>query len=85
MVIAIYLLCAATALCCAWLVLRHYRRTRSRLLLWCGLCFSGMFVSNLLVIMDRVILLDTDLSTVRHAVGLIVLLPLLYGLVWEDD
>lgn len=82
---AIYLLCAATALACALLVLRSYRVTRHRLLFWCGLCFGGMFLSNLLLIIDRLIVPQTDLLTVRLVSGLVALLPLLYGLVWEDE
>ncbi|XLZ71442.1 DUF5985 family protein [Massilia sp. SR12] len=81
----IYMMCAATALACAILVLRSYRATRHRLLLWCGLCFTGMFLSNLLLIIDRLVVPETDLSTIRLTAGLIALLPLLYGLVWEDD
>jgi hypothetical protein len=81
----IYLVCAATALACAILVLRSYRLTRHRLLFWCGLCFGGMFLSNVLLIIDRLVIPDTDLSTVRLVAGLLALLPLLYGLVWEDD
>jgi hypothetical protein len=81
----IYLLCAATALACAILVWRSYRLTRHRLLFWCGLCFAGMFLSNLLLIIDRLVVPEADLSTVRLASGLVALLPLLYGLVWEDE
>lgn len=81
----IYLMCAATALACAVLVLRSYRSTRFRLLFWCGLCFAGMFLANVLLIVDRLVVPETDLSTVRLSAGLLALLPLLYGLVWEDD
>ncbi|NRR32667.1 hypothetical protein HSX11_21085 [Oxalobacteraceae bacterium] len=81
----IYLLCAATALACACLLLRSYRTTRHRLLLWSGLCFAGMFVNNLLLVLDRVILPEQDLSTWRLGAALLALMPLLYGLVWEDD
>lgn len=81
----IYLVCAAIALACAVLVLRSYRSTRMRLLFWCGLCFAGMFLSNVLLLIDRLIVPDTDLSTVRLLAGLVALLPLLYGLVWEDE
>jgi hypothetical protein len=81
----IYLMCAATALACAILVLRSYRASRHRLLFWCGLCFGGMFLCNVLLIVDRLVLPDTDLSTLRLAAGLAALLPLLYGLVWEDE
>lgn len=81
----IYLLCAATALACAWLLLRSYRRTRHRLLLWSGLCFTGMFISNILLVLDRVILPERDLSAWRLGSALLSLMPLLYGLIWEDD
>ncbi len=80
----IYLMCAATALACAVLMVRSYRASRHRLLFWCGLCFVGMFLSNVLLVVDRILLPDTDLSTVRLVAGLLALLPLLYGLIWED-
>lgn len=81
----IYLLCAATALACAWLLLRSYRASRHRLLLWSGLCFLGMFLNNILLVLDRVVLPERDLSTWRLGSALLALIPLLYGLVWEDD
>lgn len=81
----IYVMCAATALACAILMLRSYRATRHRLLFWCWLCFSGMFLSNVLLIIDRLIIPETDLLTVRLASGLVALLPLLYGLILEDE
>jgi hypothetical protein len=81
----IYLLCAATALACAALLMRNYRRTRHRILLWSSLCFAGMFLNNLLLVLDRVFLPEVDLSTLRLGSALLALLPLLYGLVWEDD
>jgi hypothetical protein len=81
----IYLLCSATAFACAFLLLRNYRHSRHRILLWSGLCFVGMFVNNLLLMVDRLLLPDIDLSTLRLCAALLALLPLLYGLVWEDD
>lgn len=82
----IYLMCAATALACAVLVLRSYHSSRHRLLFWCGLCFVGLFLANVLLIVDRLILPEaTDLSTLRLSAGLLALLPLLYGLIWEGE
>ncbi|TFW03250.1 hypothetical protein E4K72_12800 [Oxalobacteraceae bacterium OM1] len=81
----IYLLCALTVLACAFLTLRSYRRTGHRLLLWSGLCFSGMTINNLFLIADRFVLPDEDLTYWRLGSALIALLPLLYGLVWEED
>ena len=81
----IYTLCALTALGCAWLLLRAYRRTHARLLLWSGLCFVGLSINNLLLMLDRLALPSIDLSVWRSATALIALLTLLYGLVWEDE
>ncbi|GIZ53120.1 DUF5985 family protein [Noviherbaspirillum aridicola] len=86
MAAVIYSLCALTSMLCTWLLLRSYSVNRYRLLLWSGLCFAGLSVNNLLLVIDRLLLPTTvDLSTVRLVVGLIALLPLLYGLIWEEE
>lgn len=85
MAAAIYSLCALTAFACAMLLLRGYRRSKNRLQLWSGLCFSGMFVNNVLVLLDRLVLPQRDLLTLRLCVGLAALVPMLYGLLWEDE
>lgn len=81
---AIYTLCTLTALGCSFLLLRSYAKTRYNLLFWSGLCFIGLSFNNFLLIIDRYVLPTTDLSTLRLSIGLIALLPLLYGLIWED-
>lgn len=81
----IYSLCALTAFACAALLLRGYLRSRFRLLLWSGLCFCGLFLNNALLVIDRLLLPQQDLSLLRLAVALVALLPLLYGLIWEDE
>lgn len=82
----IYSLCALTSLLCTWLLLRSYFANRYRLLLWSGLCFAGLSLNNVLLVIDRLILpTSVDLSTWRLAIGLIALLPLLYGLIWEEE
>lgn len=82
----IYSLCALTSLLCTWLLLRSFFVNRYRLLLWSGLCFAGLSVNNVLLVIDRLILPSAvDLSTWRLAASLIALLPLLYGLIWEEE
>jgi Family of unknown function (DUF5985) len=81
----IYGLCAMTALLCAWLLLQTYRRSRSRLLLWSGLCFVGLTINNTLLVLDKVLGPVVDLSTWRLAVGLLAMLVLLYGLIWDAE
>jgi hypothetical protein len=80
---AVYLLCAATALACAALLMRGYRRSRTRLLLWCGLCFLAMAGENVALFMDLVLFPTLDLSALRRAAALAGVLLLMYGLVWE--
>jgi hypothetical protein len=81
----IYSLCTLTSLACAWLLLRSYRGTGHRLLFWSGLCFAGMTLNNLLLLLDKVALPDVDLTTLRLATALVALLLLLYGLIYEKE
>jgi hypothetical protein len=81
----IYSLCALTCLACAILLLRGYARVRHRLLFWSGLCFLGLTVNNLLLVLDRVVFIEQDISTARLAAALLALLLLLYGLIWESE
>jgi hypothetical protein len=82
----IYSLCALTALGCAVLLLRGYRRSRYRLLLWSGLCFAGLTLNNLLLVIDKLALPpEQDLVVARTTVALISMIILLYGLIWDSD
>ena len=81
----IYLLCAVAAFICAVLLLRAYFRGRYRLLLWSGLCFVGLTLNNLILVIDKVVMVDSDLSTWRALVAVIAMAVLLYGLIWEAE
>ena len=81
----IYLLCAVAAFLCAVLLLRAYRRGRYRLLLWSGLCFAGLTVNNLILVIDKLVLPGGDLSIWRTSVALLAMAVLLYGLIWEAE
>jgi hypothetical protein len=81
----IYGLCALTSGACAWLLLRRYAQARHRLLFWSGLCFVGLTINNVLLVLDRVVLPMGDLSLWRLLSGLVALLLLLFGLIWERD
>jgi hypothetical protein len=80
-----YALCALTASFCAWLLLRGYYRSRYKLLLWGGLCFIGLTLNNALVVVDKLLLPEINLFTLRLTVALIALLVLLYGIIWDAD
>lgn len=81
----VYTLCALTALTCAVLLLRAWAQARAPLLFWSGLCFAGLTINNVLLILDRFVFRDVDLTLVRLATALFALLLLLYGLIWEND
>jgi len=80
----IYLLCAATSLGVAAMLLRQYLRVRTRLVLWSFLCFTGLAVNNVLVYIDLVMYTGVDLSVYRSAAGAAGMLMMVYGLVWES-
>jgi hypothetical protein len=80
----VYLLCAATSLLCAVLLFRGYARTGVRLLFWSGLCFAGLMLDNLVLYVDVVIVPDVDLQVWRRLPGLIGIMLLVFGLVWES-
>lgn len=79
----VYTLCALTSLACAVLLLRGYRASRARLLLWSGLCFAGLAANNVLLLIDTRVVPTLDLSLWRSLPALAGVALLLYGLVWE--
>lgn len=79
----IYGLCAVIAMLCATLLLLAWRRQRHRLLLWSGLCFAGFTLNNAVLVLDKLVLPDTDLSLWRIAVAAGSVAILVYGLVWD--
>ncbi len=80
----IYFLCAATSFLCALLLFRGYRRSAARLLLWSSLCFAGLFLNNVLLIIDMQVVPDQDLSVLRSIPALAGISFLLYGLIAES-
>lgn len=80
----IYALCTLTSIVCAVLLLRGYRQSRSRLLFWCCLCFAGLALHNILLIID----LKTpdaviNLSHVRALPAVAGVLVMIFGFIWE--
>jgi hypothetical protein len=80
----VYVLCALTSLACAVLVLRSYFRSRARLLLWTGLCFAGLCLNNVLLVVDSRTP-TVDLSTWRTLPAVVGIVLLVYGLVWDAE
>jgi multidrug transporter EmrE-like cation transporter len=81
----VYLLCAVTSVTCAALLLRAYRRQRTRLLMWSSLCFVLLALNNTLVFVDLIVVPSgIDLSLWRGATSLVGVGVLLFGLIWES-
>jgi hypothetical protein len=83
MAAAVFILSALVSLACAVLLLRSFGRSRSGLLLWAGVCFTGLTLNNLLLFLDE-IAADVDLSAWRTAPALAGMLALVFGLIWEE-
>ncbi len=82
----IYSLCALTSFACCVLLWRGWRAGGNRLLLWSALCFAGLTVNNLLLVIDKVVLpAEADLYTARLTSALVAVSLLLFGLVWEEE
>lgn len=81
----IYSLCALTAALCTYLLLQSYRRGHYRLLLWSGLCFAGLTLNNVLLVLDKLVFPTVDLSLWRTSVALLAMAILLYGLIWDSE
>lgn len=81
----IYTLCALSALLCAFLLLQAYRKTSYKLLLWSGLCFVGLTINNLLLVIDKLLVPQHDLSVWRSGFALAAMTILLYGVIWDAD
>jgi hypothetical protein len=80
----VYLLCAVTSCLCSILLWRGYRRTGVKLLFWSAICFLGLTIDNLLLYVDVVVIPEIDLAVWRKLPGLLALVALLYGLVWDS-
>jgi len=80
----VYALCAITSIACAVLLVNGYRRSRTGLLFWSGLCFAGLAVNNVLLFVDLVIIPNVDFSLARSGAALAAMMVLIYGLVRES-
>lgn len=85
MAVLVYLLCGLTSSCCAVLLLREYRRSRSRLLLWMSLAFIGFSCSNILVFIDFVLVTDRSFGAARAVTAWLSGGLLVFGLIWDAD
>jgi len=85
MIDVIYLLCAVTSILCAVLLWRGWRRSKARLLFWSTLCFAGLALNNILLVVDTRVVPQIDLALVRLTPTLLGVTALVFGLVWDAE
>jgi hypothetical protein len=81
----VYGLCALTSITCAVLLLRGYLERRTRLLFWSALCFIGLAINNILLLVDLYVFPGIDLFFPRTMVALAAICLMLYGLIWDQN
>ena len=81
---AVYIMCGLTSLFCAVLLIRSFRRRRTRLLMWASLSFVGLAGTNAVLVVDLMVVPDLDLLAVRVTMAAVAMLLLLIGLIWES-
>ena len=81
----VYLLCSATSLMCAILLLRAYRSSGFRFLFWSAVCFAALTLNNILLFLDLVIVPEIDLSILRNVTALAGVVILLFSMVWDTQ
>lgn len=81
----VHALCGILSIACAFLLLRNYRRTGSRLLLWTSLSFAFLALNNVFVFADLIVFAEMDLGGrfVRNALNSCAGSLMLFGLIWE--
>jgi Family of unknown function (DUF5985) len=82
----VYILGTFVTLLCSGLLLRAYAKSKMPLLLWSGLCFALLTVSNALLCIDLILLADTiNLYVWRLASAAAGMAMLVYGLIFESE
>jgi len=81
----VYGLCLLASGLCALLLLRSWRQSRSRLLLWTATAFVFLAINNLFLVGDMVIFPEVNLWYFRQAASLVAIGVLVYGFIWEAE
>jgi hypothetical protein len=82
---SVYILSLVTCIGCAALLARSYVQTGARLLMWSAVCFALLSLNNLLVVVDLIVLPESNLVPLRHAAALSAVSVLLIGFIWEAE
>jgi hypothetical protein len=81
MAVVVYVLCLITAMSCAGVLFAAYRRSGATLLVWSSLCFAGLALNEVLVLVDLYVVPGTSLRLMRSLAGLLAMVLMLVGLI----
>ena len=82
----VYILCALTSLACAVLLIRSWWLSKSRLSLYSALCFIGLLLNNVMLVLDKVVTGPSiDLSVWTKVPAVVGMAIFLIGLILESD
>ncbi len=85
MAAAVFIACALTSVLCVVLLVRGWLASRSRLLLWSSLGFTGLALNNIMLVVDRLVVPHIDLGLARTLPAFLGVLVLLIGCIWDAD
>lgn len=85
MAVLVYVLCLITAIACAAVLLLAWRRSRTPLLFWSGLCFLCLAANEALVLIDFYVVQDMSLLVARRAAGFLAVAVMLVGLILHSQ
>lgn len=81
----VYVACFLASALCAGLLVRQNTRQPSPVLLWSAACFVLLAFSNLIVVIDMLMLPDVNLRLGRLVLTLLAVSVLLFGFIWEAE
>ena len=81
----IYSLCALTSITCLVLLWRSWRASGARLLFWSAMCFAGLSVNNVLLLLEGYGLIGNEFDLVRLFAAFFAVSFMLYGLVMSEE
>jgi len=81
----IYAACALTSIACFVLLFRSYAQSKSRLLFWSAMCFAGLSVNNVMLVLEGMGIVGNEFDTPRLFAALLAVSFMLYGLVMAEE
>jgi hypothetical protein len=85
MAATVFILCALTSVLCAGLLTRAWLGSRASLLFWSALAFALFAVNNVMLVIDELVVPDTDLRWTRDVSGFAAVAVLVFGLLWRGE